>query len=78
MTSIFDLELHKTISVSHGLSVTRVPGGWLYETRKGKESGVCFVPYVTEHEHKQHECPDCGNSMMYEFEPGKWKCAVCG
>jgi len=37
------MELHETIEVSHGLEVTRVPGGWIYH--RGDYASMCFVPF---------------------------------
>lgn len=53
--TIYDLDLHETTSANNGTdSITRVPGGWLYERWRyiGNDDyepfAVAFVPFNTE------------------------------
>lgn len=53
--SIYDLGLHESVSVNNGTdSVTRVPGGWIYERWRyvGNDNyepfSTAFVPFNTE------------------------------
>lgn len=52
--NIFNLELHQTIDIEpHHLTVTRVPGGWIYKfssfmDHQGINISTCFVPHSDE------------------------------
>lgn len=46
MKSIYDLGLHDRMSLGAGLTVTRVPGGWIYNN--------VFVPYSEEFKGSDH------------------------
>lgn len=41
LKEMLDMELHRTTEI-YGHYITRVPGGWIYTTDKGK--AICFVP----------------------------------
>jgi hypothetical protein len=46
---VYGLELHETakvVSISTTLYVTRVPGGWIYETQNEIGYNATFVPFV--------------------------------
>jgi hypothetical protein len=45
MQDIYNLELHESADFENGLSVLRVPGGWIYTQN---EISV-FVPYSNEY-----------------------------
>ena len=45
MKNIYDLEIHETVNVSEFVQVVRVPGGWVYNFKKG---GELFIPYNNE------------------------------
>ena len=49
-TNVYDLELHEGIVIDQTLHVTRVPGGWIYETPSNEEGFYTpvFVPYSNE------------------------------
>lgn len=43
--SVYELKLHESVTISNKnriYTVTRVPGGWLYESN----NGIAFVPYT--------------------------------
>ena len=51
--TIYDLELHELLLIDNTLayvkSVMRVPGGWIYSTKRNNEHEVSvFVPYSEE------------------------------
>lgn len=45
--TIYDLELHSRLHTPNGLSVLRVPGGWIYEITSDQTDGYThtFVPF---------------------------------
>lgn len=54
-STIYDLKLHETVATDNGLlAITRVPGGWIYESWRHKSDGdyepfaTVFVPFVRE------------------------------
>lgn len=49
--SIYNLKLHESVKIKSGHSVTRVPGGWLYENfdeDKGVITSSTFVRFDNE------------------------------
>ena len=45
---LYNMDLHETIDIGdQGIIVTRVPGGWIYETGYARQTRV-FVPYNDE------------------------------
>jgi len=53
MNQIYKLELHDTFDAGGNLYVTRVPGGWLYESMAEQVGGhfasaITFVPFDNE------------------------------
>ena len=48
--NIYQMKLHQQEKVHDGLMVTRVPGGWIYETpdASGQYWSSCFVPFDNE------------------------------
>ena len=56
MENIYELELHETITISDGMLVTRVAGGWIYEFQKPQVNilEIVFVPYDNEFQQKKH------------------------
>lgn len=50
-THILDLKLHESIKLeASGLYVTRVPGGWIYETHDENSCAMVFVPWDNSNE----------------------------
>jgi len=45
MKDVYELEMHEAVNVSEFVQVVRVPGGWIYNFKKG---GEVFVPYNNE------------------------------
>lgn len=55
MENIYELELHETTYLPFGISVIRVPGGWLYDcwdSETGNFKQVIFIPYNNEFQNK--------------------------
>lgn len=57
LNDLHDLEMHERMFIRRGFYVTRVPGGWLYETSSTKNVSTfkkesnphistVFVPYI--------------------------------
>lgn len=47
--NIYNLELHEVTVITNGLHVTRVPGGWIYESFIDEVSiSSTFVPFNNE------------------------------
>ena len=55
--SIYDLELHEETSSQGWYTITRVPGGWIYELRRPSSNILesVFVPYSDEFKPKENE-----------------------
>lgn len=51
MKTIYELELHEDVAVSTFYSVTRVPGGWIYEDLQSL--ATVFVPFSNEFKPKK-------------------------
>ena len=51
MKTIYDLKLHESLMLDRGLSIMRVPGGWIYDNWDAQhdipKTGV-FVPFENE------------------------------
>ncbi|MCH9712522.1 MAG: hypothetical protein K0U20_07875 [Proteobacteria bacterium] len=54
---IYRMELNETIECK-GLYITRVPGGWVYDS---DQNSACFVPYNEEFK-KEHKITNCNNT----------------
>ena len=51
MKTLYNLELHESLSTPFGIVIMRVPGGWLYDcwdTEVDKFKEGTFVPYNDE------------------------------
>ncbi len=50
MEKIYSMKLHEIFKIQEYFYVTRVPGGWIYESTKSTGSFISstFVPYDTE------------------------------
>ena len=45
--TIYDLQLHERVSTNNGMhSVTRVPGGWIYESWRRRLPTDDYEPYA--------------------------------
>lgn len=53
--NIYNLELHNATKVDNNLIITRVPGGWIYEslTKELNSISSTFVPYNEEFKDNQ-------------------------
>ena len=47
MKKIHELELHEELIIA-GYTITRVPGGWIYQSLGAQEYSNVFVPFTTE------------------------------
>ena len=55
MKTLYNLELHESLSTPFGILIMRVPGGWLYDcwdTEVDKFKEGTFVPYNDEYNTK--------------------------
>lgn len=50
--NIYNMKLHDEFELWPGLTITRVPGGWIYRTEAQQPGGwyinQCFVPFNNE------------------------------
>ena len=44
--NIYDMDLHSEIVPHQGMSIIRVPGGWIYMTATAQQGGHCHVSQV--------------------------------
>jgi len=76
--SIYDLELHGYMNIGNSVTVTRVPGGWIYYDYTTNSRTSTFVPMNREFHPKQIEmAKDIVNHIEEELELTKVWCKDC-
>lgn len=81
LKDLYELKLHETRVLAKAVSVTRVPGGWLYYMYQFQGSAMQFVPYNTEFKEeldlneKSHRCCEKTNTYnsIFDHSSDKWR-----
>lgn len=59
--NLYELELHQQVNITARISVTRVPGGWIYTFRESSTAfSTSFVPFNNEYM-GNNDCLYCGH-----------------
>ena len=48
MHKLYEMKLHRMLEINETMVVTRVPGGWLYNSYTEHTESLAFVPYNDE------------------------------